>query len=97
MILIFTLKKLSIYTISKKKILNTSDDLELPIITKLIVEFYGGVKEIRNSFIETSALPMTLTELKGVNEDKIDFLQTILNNAHLKVLRRKKLIPISGY
>ena len=82
------LKKAGELSDLEKKILNLSENFDVSIYIKMYQEFYDGVNEIRNSFLNESSVPIstdTETEL-----DALDYLQGILNNNTFEELEKKK-------
>lgn len=70
------------------KILNLSIEFNVDVFLDLIEQFYVGIEEIRDAFIETAVLPVTISE---VNEDNVEFLQAILNNESFEKLEQKRV------
>lgn len=71
----------------EEKILSFSDDIDIEIFIELFEEFYDGVKEIRDAFIDIEALPI---DISNTDSTAIDFLQAVLNNDPFEDVEKKK-------
>lgn len=86
-------KSKRLYTL-EKQILNLSIDFDIDISTKLINEFFSGVQEIREAFIDYSVVP---SEAFDGEEQTVEFLQAVLNNEEFYEIREKKNLIAFNY